>query len=191
VKSPRMIDIIIAVLICIYGAFISRLHGSELFPYKIVKSLLWALPFAAFTSWLYADYAWYVIAPVCLIVLTTCSLGKSTGQGEGIDLGTWTRGEPERLEFLIRWAEDKLSPYWYDALILLVTGLAAVLGASIAVGYINPMYGLILALGGALKPLAYMIGWKVYPKQATVIGEVLTGLFAYAPIAAVFLIEGI
>ena len=156
----------------IIGALLSRLHGSTWLPYKILKSLLWALPFAITT---HIFLGWWSV-----LVLAGCSLAKSTGHGCFMDLGTWqSEDEDERLEFIIKPLEGKIPTYYYDVLGLSITGLASVLAFSISISFVNPLYGLISVIGGALKPVGYMLGLKIYPKHFTEIGELNSGAFAY------------
>lgn len=61
---------------------------------------------------------------------------------------------PERVEILI---PKKLPLYWYKVSIMSLTGLAAVSGAVIAISIINPIAGLIVALGGAFKGVNAMV----------------------------------
>jgi len=79
---------------------------------------------------------------------------------------------------------------------LSVVGFAAVSGCAIVVGTINPLYGLVIAIGGMCKFLAYGIGWGIYPNytgkgiknfnHSTEIGEFLTGVFAGLALGIVF-----
>ncbi len=121
------------------------------------------------------------------------SLGKRTGHGRGISLLDPVTGEPEKLEFLISWTRKYLNDYWYQVLILSLTGLATTLIAGVVVCLVNPVIGTLVILSGAIgKPLAYMIGWSIYPKgkgkgipqlnEATAIGEFLTGVFGGLPL---------
>lgn len=117
-------------------------------------------------------------------------VGKRTSHGGGIDMGTWPFDrEDEALEFLIKPLRGKISEYWYDALLLAVTGVAVTLIAGFVLIFIHPWAGILLAFSGMTKAPAYMIGWAIYPtgsgkgiphlNEATAIGEFLTGFFAY------------
>lgn len=116
--------------------------------------------------------------------------GKRTGHGNGFDLGHAERGkDDEALEFIVQPLHGKIPEYWYDALLVAVTGLAVTLAAGIVVSVINPLAGVLLALSGLSKAPAYMIGWAIYPNhsgkgipylnESTAIGEFLTGFFGY------------
>jgi len=168
-----MIDLSLA----LYGAAMNRWRGhaskyKRYFPRPFPQIAL-AIPYAYVTP-MSLDHP-FVVAGVVLVLTTLAWL---TGHGKFMDLGTWNpAAEDERLEFTIKWLEKSVSPYWYDAIGLAVTGIAVSLPAGIATG--NPL----LAVSGALKAPAYMIGWKVSPKNATAIGETLTGLFLLGSLA--------
>jgi hypothetical protein len=117
-------------------------------------------------------------------------LGKRTGHGGGMDLGHSRKiREDERLEFFIKPLHGKISEYWYDALLLGVTGIATVLITAIFLCVLNPWAALLILASGAFKAAAYMIGWAIYPNwqgkgiphlnEATAVGEFLTGFFGY------------
>lgn len=131
-------------------------------------------------------YMWATI----LLPYAGAVVGKRTGHGGGIDMGTWTgERDDEALEFLIKPLRGKISEYWYDALLLAITGVAVTLIAGFVLMFIHPWAGILLALSGLTKAPAYMIGWAIYPtgsgkgiphlNEATAIGEFLTGFFAY------------
>ncbi len=136
-----------------------------------------------------------------LLPYSAAFMGKRTGHGGGIDLGHNNKEpgagrEPERLEFIVEPLHGKISQYWYDALLLAVTGLAVTLVAGVIVCFVNVGAGLIIIASGPMKALAYMIGWAIYPTgdgrgiphldEATAIGEFLTGVFNYAALAIGF-----
>ncbi len=168
----------------IIGALLSRLHGSTWLPYKILKSILWALPFAVIV-WLLLGGWW------ALLVLAGCSLTKSTGHGNWLDYGRRNNEvfEDERTEFLIKPAKSKLSGYWYDALGMLITGILSTLPFALVMFFVNPIYYVVAVFGGALKTVGYMIGWKFLPKQATVIGELFSGATAYLVLDLIIIME--
>lgn len=134
---------------------------------------------------LYDPYPWHVWY-LSAFALLCAFLGKRTGHGGGIDLGRWNKDrDPERLEFIIIRLRGRIPEYWYDVLLLSLTGLAVTLVPGILVAFVNP-WGVAIALSGILKGPSYMVGWKIYPKgkgwgiphlnEATAIGEFLTGL---------------
>lgn len=155
-----------------------------------------------------AFWLWLIPMIVSTLALLLCMAGKNTGHGGGMDLahnekepdGNPKR-DPEKVEYLILWIRKAFHvkhSAWYDAAILLLVGLAAVLGASLAVGYINLPAGAIIAVGGALKPAAYAIGWWLHDKglltnlpedldHATAVGEFLTGMAAFLFLSIAFL----
>ena len=110
----------------ILGALLSRLHGSTWLPYKVVKSLMWATPFALVAS---LFVGWWSFA-----VLAGCAAGKSMGHGRGLSLDKpYMIGKPERIETLISWLyPNVLSPYWYKAAILAATGFVSTLPFTVA-----------------------------------------------------------
>ena len=159
------------------GALISRWHGGGFFKLgKVWISLIWAVPFAYLLS----------IYNPCLAIpaLAMCALGKSTGIGNFRDLATSTFSiKLEKLEFIILWLKPKMPEYWYDVLGLSLTGLTAVSGGLLIAPY-NPLGACLIALGGLLRPIGYMIGWKVFkPEGATVFGEYVTEFIAFLPLA--------
>lgn len=163
------------------GALISRAHGAGWLP-KVALSILWALPFGVMPIYYFNDIAFGV--SLALIAVGLSALGKSTGHGGWMDLGSWEKPRSkERMEFIIKPLHGDMQEYWYDVLGMCLKGFLSVSGAIIAMGFINPLFSVIMSVGGLLCGLAYMIGWAVYPKQATVIGEVLKGVFAYGAIA--------
>ena len=163
-------------LIPILGALISRWHGGGFFRIgKVWISLIWALPFAYLV---YAYNPW-----LALPALALCALGKSSGHGNWFDLATMPQGTRERLEFIIRPLYNKIPEYWYDVIGLSVVGLAAVSGGLLIAPY-NPLGAVAIALAGLMKPLGYMIGWKLWPSpKSTEFGEYVTGFIAYLPLA--------
>lgn len=199
------------ILFALLGGWLSRMCGGA--PPK--------LPFGL-DQWIYALPYLFITFPALIIMLMTINprrgykqylpimlalagysgavLGKRTGHGGGMDAGhsddePYNSREPEKLEFLILWLHGKIPQYWYDILLLTITGLAVTLLSGIIVAFINPFWGVFLALSGATKGVAYMIGWHHYPtgegngfkwlNEATAIGEFLTGYFAYAALGMV------
>lgn len=195
--------ILIRLLAVLYGGFMSRWHGGGFIggSPKVLKNTLWALPFAAvsFLALFQAGVDGWPLYVAAAVSLALGIFGKATGHGGGMDLahspkepGGNPSRSPEKLERLILWLHDDLPRYWYDALILVLVGIAAVSGAAFALGYINPLAGVIVAIGGAMKAVGYMIGWHFHDEfptvlqnapedfdEATEIGEFLTGIFAY------------
>lgn len=117
------------------------------------------------------------------------------GHGNNMDLGTWTKpADDEWYEFTIKFLKPKLSAYWYDAVGLAVSGLTYTLPLI----FISPL----LALSGALKAPAYIMGWAMHPngadgkikftagkftlKTATEWGEFFTGFFIWAALSTYF-----
>lgn len=122
-----------------------------------------------------------LLHPLCLI---PAAIAKCTGHGRGISLEERLRGKPEKVEMATLWLEPHISVYWYKVAILAATGLLGSVPAGIIYGWhAGALYGLILALGGLFKPLAYMLGWKWWIIAPTAAGEILTGFFSGLVIA--------
>lgn len=137
-------------------------------------------------------------------------LGKRTGHGNALDYATEDKAhedDPEKLEYLILPLKNRISEYWYDFLLMSITGLATNLLAGIfVIFFLSPILGLLILLGGASKGLAYAIGWRIFPQgrshywrfydnykwphnefqESTQIGEFLTGIFGLLPVFFVF-----
>ena len=189
-----MINIIITVLLPIYGAVMSRFHGGGLKGgvNKTLKNCLWALPFGIII-WLCGGALW-----LCALTVALCLIGKATGHGRGLGSDEPLRDDmkPEKVETLILWLQPSLQDRAYKHLIMSLTGFTAVSGAVIAFMFIDPMAGLVVALGGLLKGVAYEIGTFILPgstkgsikvfSEKTAIGEFITGFFAYGGLAIAF-----
>lgn len=182
------------------GGLISRWHGGGFFKAaKVLKNAVWSLPF---TYVAFIAHTGYWAIACALLVFIASFAGKATGHGGGMDLGTNHKEpgagrDPEKLEWFLVWAHDDLPRYWYDAALMTWIGFVGSLGAAIAIGVVNPWAGVVIALGGAMKGLAYMIGWRLegklssFPKdlkEPTEIGEFLTGVFAFGSLGIAYLI---
>lgn len=185
-----------AIVRALYGAFISRWHGGgwNVKASKTLKNIIWAIPFGIVS---FMALALGTILPAWIVwtgtVLATalCAVGKATGHGR-----VWNPFLPlnvlidaEQLEILTFWLYGRISDFWYKTIAMGVIGFAAVSGAALAVGYVYPLWGLVIGLGGFIgKPLAYIIGRKYRPEwlakrfEPTEVGELLTGFFAYLPL---------
>lgn len=128
----------------------------------------------------YSPDAWLLCAPYFLFfpaigywtipAYLGAVLGIRLGHGRGFDyhLPFKPDSKPERIEVLI---PSNLPVYWHKALIMLLTGLAVTLVASVVLafhGYLGA--SAILALSGALKTASYLL-----PK--TEYAEIARGLF--------------
>jgi len=173
------------IILAFYLAFASRIHGGLIHMKKVYKNALWALPFGIATAVIYPIGAAMVIAG---LVSFAGGFLKGTANGGGNDLGTNLK-EPgngrdiQPVEHLIYpWLYNRVNRYSYDAVLMALTGLVAVIIPSLVIGWVNPVSGLLVALGGLCKGFAYMIGWKLFPlpsdSRNTETGEFLTGLFA-------------
>lgn len=184
----------------VVGAFISRFHGGGFVKApRVVRNLAWSAPFGLAVFFAFLTVTELKLAAVLgAVALGLCYLGKTTGHGGGMDLGTHPSEpgagrEPEKLEYLILPLFDKIPRYWYDALLLALTGLAAVSGGFFLV-YFDWVVALLFFVGGASKAIGYMIGWAIFPeedkdgpkewREATQVGEYLTGFFAFCALSA-------
>jgi len=80
--------------------------------------------------------------------------------------------EPEWFEVYRPWLRSKgVNEYWLDFIGLGISGLFVTLPCGILLA--NPF----LALSGALKAVAYALGWKYGGKTES--GEMLTGAFLW------------
>lgn len=185
------------------GGWLSRMCGGG--PPKLPWGLdqwLYAIPYALIAMPVLLPFAAWVgisekhrkyVPAILLFPFAGAFAGKRTGHGNGIDVGRMPRGKDEALEFIIKPLHGKIPEYWYDVLLLSVTGLAVPILAGAIVAFINPLAGLFLALSGLTKGPAYMIGYAIYPtgagkgipylNEATAIGEFLTGFFGYGGLA--------
>lgn len=193
--------VLLIILCAVSGALISRWHGGGFGSgSKVLKNIIWSLPFGLCSFYaLSLNTNIFTAIAVSALAWGLCLIGKASGHGGGMDLAHNSKEpgegrEPEKLEYLILWLHGKISQYKYDALLLVLCGLASVSGAMLVFSYVNPWFGAIIALGGALKALAYSIGWFLADKtlldtnpkdfdEATEIGEFLSGFFAYGSLA--------
>lgn len=160
-------------LFMLLGAWLYRWRGlahpkKKYFP-RPFNQMVFALPYALFTFffWYHIIGFNYALA-IGIAVWGLTTLGALTGHGGGHDLGSdKDERDDERLEFLIKWLKPKIPEYWYDVLLLSITGLAVTIPAGIAT--LNPL----LALSGLFKGPAYMVSWAVGEKTEG--GELLTG----------------
>lgn len=186
--------IIAVLLFCVTGGWVSRMAGGAKPKLPLgLDQWIYALPYGLICL----PAGWWALAGY-----GGAFGGKRTGHGRGISLKEKMKesAEPEKLEYLILWLEDKMSTYWYKVLVLAITGLAVSLAAGVVVAVTMDLFwGVFLALSGLSKAPAYMIGWEIYPEgsdadptdseldEATEIGELLTGVFGFAACAIVYL----
>ena len=136
------------ILVIPYMTWVSRMCGGG--PPKLPWGLdawLLAAPYLLF----YPYVGWWVILGYLGAVL---GLRMGHGRGFHYNLPFEIGSEPEKIEVLI---PDSLPVYWQKFLIMAGTGLAVSLALSIILslnGYILP--GLVLALSGTCKALAYL-----------------------------------
>ncbi len=178
------------ILFIIIGGWISRMVGGGWPDVKIPAQWLYAVPYAVIFWGSFWSLPAYLAAAV----------GKRTGHAQYIDLGH-DAGPPAStvpLDCIVRFffGVDRGGAYWRCCFGMVVTGLAVTLVPGILYACtVDSMGGLILAISGASKALAYAIGWAAFKLvrptslrfqrlfQPTVWGEVLTGVFGWGAIA--------
>lgn len=152
--------LIILGLFTLFGGLLYRWRGhasdyKKYFP-RPFNQIVFAAPYAVATlgmGWIWSG-----------IVLVVTTLGVLTGHGKGLDVGRIPNAgvEDETVEFAIKWLQPKISEFWYDVLLLSVTGLAVTLPAGLVL--LNP----VLALSGFGKGPMYALGYKIFdwmPKE--------------------------
>jgi len=164
------------------GGYIYRWRGhasqyKKYFP-RPLNQIAFSLPYALAC----ANISWWA-AGVVLIITTLAVL---SGHGGWFDLGTWTKPrDDETLEFIIKPLKKYLSDYWYDVLGLALSGVSITAACGIVyIAWISIPVGLCIIASGALKAVAYMMGWKLFDDSvATARGEWLTGAFLWGSLA--------
>jgi len=145
-------------LVSFLQGFLSRWHGGGYFKApKVVKNMVWALPFSIITFLAFNDRYGIDSQTICAtIVCFALCLLKAMGHGrffrlnEPMKLGS----EPEVIEAVI---PDKIPLYWYKVTGMALVGLCAVSGSILTLGYLDPLMGFIVAIGGAFKGVNAMI----------------------------------
>lgn len=158
-------------LLPIIGGIISAWHGGRIYGgvTKGLKNLIWTAPFTI-AAW------WYL--PFWTIPLTALCVLKGMGHGriyrpfEPLDLTK----EPEKIEkYIIGKLQGRIPDWVYKSIGMALVGLAAVSGAVIAFGLINPMAGIVIALGGLFKGVNALMF-----SDATEVREYADGVAAYS-----------
>jgi len=210
----------LALSFIMYGAMASRQHGTVMVN-RIIRNTTWVLPLIALMAWLLAQSgillldectipAWAQQAGMATAMGGLCWVGKTTGHGLYMNLGTYYRyAGSEKVDFLLKpffgtdirtterakvmmpfdiQAEQPFEKvYWRSVAGLAIVGFLAVSGVVIAFALINPLAAIPVAIGGLAKGGAYMLGWHIADDEwaepsPTNYGEFFTGLFAYAGI---------
>jgi hypothetical protein len=124
-----------------------RIHGGD--P-KAIKNLAWCLPFMVTAA---------IYCPVWCVPFTLLCYLKTCGHGRFFDV--WdpfkVGAEPEKIEWVMKWLLDDIPLPAYKVLGMSLVGLLAVSGGVIAFGVVNPMAGLVLAIGGLFKGVNHLI----------------------------------
>lgn len=161
-------------IFALYGALLYRWRGmahpkKKYFP-RPFNQIVFAFPYAVYVylATPFQSHA-LALASICWVLTTLAVL---TGHGRGNDLGQKDDGDPETLEFLIAWLKPHIPLYYYDILLLSITGAAITLPAGLLT--LNPF----LALSGLLKGLCYAVA--KFGDTGSDGGELLTGAVLYA-----------
>ena len=172
--------------------FLSRVIGAKkgsILPswFNPIKDWVYATPYGLIGILCFYGYGYSTSFLAFLVCFLVAFLGKRTGHGQWMDLGTWDAPvSPESLDFLVFFilGKDSYKSYWRDFLGLTISGIFISLGCVISLLLINQyLLALLVLLGGALKSVSYAIGFKVFKsKYPTEVGEFLTGFFAGIPI---------
>ncbi len=175
------------ILFSLLGGLLSRMVGGGKPNLLIPAQWLYALPYGMIFMG-----TWYGLPAYA------CSaIGKRIGHFPYFLLGHYTQAisnrPPSPVEPIVRFffGLDKGGQYWRDFFGLTLTGLAVTIVPGILYGLvINPLAGLLLALSGAFKSIAYAIGWKFkenyFGIEPTAIGEILTGIMTYGVLSCLF-----
>lgn len=183
------------IIACIIGAFLSRMCGRKSVIPLGLEQFFYAMPYLFVATMPLT----LVTGAACVASYLSAVMGKRTGHGQYLDLGYGIRQpeeNDEKLDFIVRlfFGKDDGGMYWRSVAGMAVTGLAVTLLPGVCYGFmVNPLGGAVIAVSGASKGMAYMIGWALSRKglilHATEMGEHLTGAFGWGAMAAVWLIR--
>ncbi len=169
----------IVILAAILGGWSSRNCGGG-----------WPKMPLALEQWIYGiPYgAAMAINPISAVIAYLCAvLGKRMGHGQYIHLGKKRQviTQDEVIDPLLRFffGVDRGGAYWRCVCGLAITGLAVTVPTGVLYGGKG---GAMIAISGASKGMAYMIGHSLPVKSPTIIGEILTGVFGWGILAAVY-----
>jgi len=147
----------LSLISAIIGGFISRWHGGGYFKAaKVIKNSVWSFPFSLATFYLFYDeYGLDSQTIGATIVCFALCLLKAMGHGRFFRLHEPMKplSEPEVIEAII----PDMPLYWYKVTGMTLVGLCAVSGSILTLGYIDPLWGFIVAVGGAFKGVNAMI----------------------------------
>ena len=180
------------IIACVIGAFFSRMCGRKSVIPLGLEQWLYALPYLFVTQMPLTA----VTGVACVAAYLSAVVGKRTGHGQYLDLGYGIRQPEENdepLDFIVRlfFGKDDGKMYWRSVAGMAVTGLSVTLLPGLCYGWmVNPTGGAIIAISGATKGMAYMIGWALSRRglilHATEMGEHLTGAFGWAIFSAIY-----
>lgn len=125
--------------------YISAWHGGRFFSAKkAVINSAWCVPFAVLIG-IYCPLWTLVFVPLCLL--------KAMAYGRFFDVyDPFKEGAtPEKIEFVLKPILGVVSLPVYKCIGMAAVGFLAVSGAVLAFGVVNPLAGLIIAIGGLLK----------------------------------------
>jgi hypothetical protein len=101
-----------------------------------------------------------------------------------MDLGASKKiRDDETLEFIIKPLKPKIPEYWYDFILLGVTGVAVTIAPGVFIAFYDVIAGILVALSGLLKPVGYAIGRKFWGNTES--GEYISGGLRWLALALV------
>lgn len=136
--------------------------------------------------------------PLGLLAMAAAAAGKATAHTPYWALGHTPElfvGRVPTLDPIVRFFFGPIERggYWRAAFGLAVVGMAVTLVPGLLFAwYVSVPLGLLIVFSGALKPLGYMLGWKLsdYSGKTTltpnVYGEFLAGVFGWSALALCF-----
>ena len=174
-----------ALIAAIIGGALYRVRGMGLWPSRPWWHLAFALPYGL-TAWSYSS----VYVGVAVFLLTFGAV--VTGHASYIDLGTVEDGSPsmpadgKQDEWYGGWLP--WHGYWHDFAGLVVSGILLTASCGLALVAYGHWSGALVLVSGALKPVAYAFGWRMwreYSVSAIAVGETLAGALLWGSLALI------
>ena len=142
---------------------------------RIVRLVVWAL-LLTIPLWFIAPW-WAALVGVAAVTVAT-----SLGHGDFLDFSRGGRGDPdELLAPLADWVTGQRAGFRHDMVGMGLSGILMTFGPAVVASYFAGPLWLVWAPLGALKGLAYAIGYRFAAPEIgiepTVVGEWLTGIF--------------
>ncbi len=177
---PPAVTALLLLLWAVVGGLWYRFRGGGFKPFDLPRAIdlgVWAL-LMTLPIWFIGIPWWGIPIPVVVVALVT-----ALGHGDFLDGGSGTRGDPDEifapLTDLITGTRDGR---WHDTVGMAISGMSyTIVPAFHAALFDGPMWLLWLPIG-ALKGLAYAIGWRIQGRipipqfdHPTAVGEFGTG----------------